>query len=231
MTDVHKDNSHHLDRQTVRVVAATQGVGPLQGRSAEEVIAYAARVSSPQNQEEFNTASKLIRYCIKNEHWSIFEQASVTIEITTSLAIATQILRHRSFTFQQYSGRYAQMQDKITYKARRQDNKNRQNSIDDLPPETQEWFEEAQQSVWDLAKSKYDEAIANGIAKEQARFLLPQNTSSTLYMTGTVRSWIHYINLRSAHGTQLEHMDVANKCKQQFVEHFPNIAKALEWTG
>lgn len=216
---------------SVRVVSLTQGTGDLQGKNAEEIMAYVARVSSPQNQEDFNSAPRLLRYCIKHGHWSVFEQASMTVEIETSLAVATQILRHRSFTFQQFSGRYAKMTNGMTpYRARRQDTKNRQNSIDDMDSETVAWFEKAQRDVWEKSYALYEEALEKGIAKEQARMLLPMNSTTRLHMSGTVRSWIHYIQLRSANGTQQEHADIAMAIKREFVRVFPVIAKALEWT-
>lgn len=214
----------------VKIVSVTQGMGDLQGLSAQDVISYVARVSNPNNQMSFHTAPKLLKYCIEHEHWSVFEQASFTVEIKTSRGIAAQILRHRSFTFQEFSQRYSTVQDFVRYPARRQDNKNRQNSIDDMSEQDKMWFEVAQDRVWGTAKSAYDEALARGIAKEQARFLLPLNTETTIYMTGTVRSWIHYIQLRSASGTQKEHMDIAEECKTIFATHFPDIAKALDWS-
>lgn len=195
--------------------------------SAEELIMYCARVSNPQNQDSGNP--KLLNYCAKKQHWSIFEMANLSVEIKTSRAIAQQILRHRSFSFQEFSQRYAKVQDHVEYSARRQDNKNRQNSIDDLDEETQRWFRASQEAVWGVAQNLYDKAIDEGIAKECARFLLPVSAASTLYMNGTVRSWIHYIQLRTGHGTQKEHMDIANKIKDIFCEQFPIIAEALEW--
>lgn len=218
------------NKASVRVISMTQGIGELQGKSAEDIMAFVARVSSPENQDNFNTAPRLLKYCIKNAHWSVFEQAYMTVEIETSLAIATQILRHRSFTFQQFSGRYAKMNNgMIPYRARRQDFKNRQNSIDDMDEETLAWFDDAQLEVWDLAFARYEEAISKGIAKEQARMLLPQNSRTRLHMTGNVRSWIHYINLRSGHGTQKEHAEIALLVKEEFIKCFPVIAQAMEW--
>lgn len=213
----------------VKLVSITKGAGELEGKSAQEVIAYVARVSNPTNQMNFETAPKLLKYCITHKHWSVFEQASFTVEIKTSRAIAAQILRHRSFCFQEFSQRYAEALDFVKYPARRQDNKNRQNSVDDMSDEDKAWFEGAQDTVWSQAQTLYKEALAKGIAKEQARFLLPLNTETTIYMTGNVRNWIHYIELRSTQGTQLEHRLVAEGCKKIFVEQFPDIAKALEW--
>lgn len=215
--------------QNVKLVAVTEGAEELIGKSAQDIISYVARVSNPNNQMSFATGSKLIKYCITNEHWSIFEHAFVTVEIKTSRAIAAQILRHRSFTFQEFSQRYAAAFDKVTYEARRQDVKNRQNSIDDMSAEDKQWFIDAQNEVWTLAKARYDEAIARGVAKEQARFLLPLNTATTIYMSGSVRSWIHYIQLRSGNGTQKEHADIANACKSIIASRFPDVSQALEW--
>ncbi len=195
---------------------------------AEEVMAYCARVSNPQNQEN-PEISKLLGFCIKNGHWSVFEQANIVMEINTSRAISPQILRHRSFSFQEFSQRYAAASGNVIYEARRQDNKNRQNSVDDLSAETKAWFESSQAEVWHLAFAKYNEALERGIAKECARALLPLNTATRLYMNGTVRSWIHYIELRSGHGTQKEHMDIALECRRIFTQELPTVAKALGW--
>lgn len=189
-------------------------------------MGYCARVSSP-NQEKEEVAG-LFKYCIRNGHWSIFELADMTIEITTSRAIAQQILRHRSFSFQEFSQRYAKASMGFeTYEARRQDMKNRQNSIDDMSEETKTWFKDAQQEIQDKALSLYEEALEKGIAKEQARFLLPLSTTTKLYMKGSVRSWIHYLNLRMANGTQKEHADIAQGIQEIFAEQFPAIAAAI----
>jgi thymidylate synthase (FAD) len=197
--------------------------------SSEELMAYVARVSNPSNQMNTKTSSKLLGYCIKNKHWSVFEHVNMTVEITTSRAIAAQILRHRSFVFQEFSQRYSEITEFENYKARRQDVKNRQNSIDDLDEDTLEWFDMAQQLIREDAKALYEDALRRGIAKEQARFLLPLSTRTTLYMTGNVRNWIHYIELRSENGTQKEHADIANAIKEIFKQQFPEISKALEW--
>ena len=199
---------------------------------AEKTMAYVARVSNPKNQDNPNYA-RLLQYCIEHEHWSVFEQAYMTLEIETSLAIATQILRHRSFTFQQFSQRYADtsllsMEIPIP-DLRRQDTKNRQNSIDDLDNDTKLRLQTQISAHFHHAKVLYDTLLKNGIAKECARAVLPQNTMTRIYMTGSVRSWIHYINLRSAHGTQKEHMDVANLCKCVFTCQFPVVSEALGW--
>ena len=195
---------------------------------AEEVIGYCARVSNPENQDN-PEVSRLLAYCIKHGHWSIFEQANMVLEINTSRAIAPQILRHRSFSFQEFSQRYAQASEQVIYRARRQDQKNRQNSVDDLPKETQDWFEQSQRDVWNLAFGRYQEALQKGVAKECARALLPLNTATRLYMNGTIRSWIHYIELRTGHGTQAEHMEIAENCRAIFKQELPSVAKALGW--
>jgi thymidylate synthase (FAD) len=215
--------------QSVKLVAITEGANELAGKNAQEIISYVARVSNPTNQMNFGTGSKLIKYCITHNHWSIFEHSFVTLEIQTSRAIAAQILRHKSFTFQEFSQRYAAAFDKINYNARRQDDKNRQNSIDDMSEEDKQWFEDAQNKVWSESKSLYDEALSKGIAKEQARFLLPLNTATTIYMTGSVRSWIHYIQLRDGNGTQKEHADIAREAKLVLAQKLPDVASALGW--
>lgn len=198
---------------------------------AQESIVYCARVSNPNNQLNFNNSAKLIKYLIDNKHWSPFEMAHITMQIKTSRGIAPQILRHRSFTFQEFSQRYAAVdQSGLTlYAARRQDTKNRQNSIDDLADEVkQEWIQR-QQENWKSSFEHYTWALDNGIAKECARFILPLGCSTTLYMSGSIRSWIHYIDLRSSNGTQQEHMDIAVACKELFKEQLPDIAAALGW--
>lgn len=195
---------------------------------AEKVMGYCARVSNPRNQDNDNVAG-LLRYCLDNGHWSVFEQANMILEIKTSRAISPQILRHRSFSFQEFSQRYAVADGVVVHEARRQDTKNRQNSVDDLDPEVKSWFVKAQEDVWEVAHSRYQEALALGIAKECARALLPLNTATRLYMNGTVRSWIHYIQLRTGHGTQKEHMQIALECREIFSQCFPAIAEALEW--
>lgn len=217
--------------QSVKLVAITEGANELIGKNAQDIISYVARVSNPNNQMSFETGSKLINYCITHDHWSIFEHAFVTVEIKTSRAIAAQILRHRSFTFQEFSQRYAQAFDYVPYEARRQDTKNRQNSIDDMDDTTRNWFKWAQKETWDLQMKRYEDALQRGIAKEQARFLLPLNTATTLYMSGSVRSWIHYIQLRAGNGTQKEHMDIAVACKGIIAERFPDVSNALGWNG
>lgn len=193
---------------------------------AEKTVMYCARVSSPKQDSD---NPRLLKYCAEHKHWSIFEMANMVLEIKTSRAISAQILRHRSFNFQEFSQRYAKATSIEMYEARRQDNKNRQNSIDDMNEEDRDWFKKAQEGVKMLAESAYDEALKRGIAKEQARFLLPMATSTKLYMNGTLRSWIHYIELRSANGTQKEHQEIALQAKQIFCEQFPIIAEALGW--
>ena len=199
---------------------------------AEKTMAHIARVSNPDNQDNPNYAG-LLKYCIKHNHWSVFEQSSMTLEIETTRAIAAQILRHRSFTFQEFSQRYAQSNElgKIELPdLRRQDKKNRQNSIDDVDPFVKQKLEAQMITLFSSAQSLYNQMIEEGIAKECARMVLPLCTPTRIYMTGSARSWIHYINLRSANGTQKEHMDIANACKSIFIDTFPTIAEALEWS-
>lgn len=195
---------------------------------AEEVMGFCARVSSPENQLKLESDG-LLRYCIKNSHWSVFEQANMCLQIVTGRDISPQILRHRSFSFQEFSQRYAKASSFQKRKARRQDFKNRQNSIDDLNHEISVWFDKSQDEAWESSYKLYQEALAKGIAKECARALLPLNTTTKLYMNGTIRSWIHYIELRSGNGTQLEHQEIAIGAKDIFCKHLPVIAKALQW--
>jgi len=195
-------------------------------------MGYVARVSNPNNQDNPNVAG-LLKYCIKHNHWSVFEQAHMTVEIETTRGIAAQVLRHRSFTFQEFSQRYADsslLGKEIPLPAlRRQDDKNRQNSIDDIDPLTQQDFEIKMQRHFVNGMHLYKEMLEAGIAKECARFVLPLATPTRIYMTGSCRSWIHYIDLRSAHGTQQEHKEIAEGCRQVFVEQFPIVSEALEW--
>ena len=193
--------------QAVRLIAITP--------DAEKIMAYCARVSNPKNQDNPNI-SQLLSFCI-------------ILEINTSRGIAPQILRHRSFTFQEFSQRYAPVQDFVEYEARRQDLKNRQNSVDDLDEESRKWFSDVQKEIWELAYHRYSEALEKGIAKECARFLLPLGTKTRLYMNGTIRSWIHYLQLRTGHGTQKEHMEIANECEEIFIKNLPLTAEALGW--
>ena len=192
--------------------------------SAEQLIAYAARVSAPQNQMSHASAPKLLKYCLNHGHYSVFETVGMTVEIKTTRAIAAQVLRHRSFTFQEFSQRYAKVDVTIPpVEARLQD------SIvtDDI--ELHQWFSDEQQKLYEKSVELYEKALEKGVAKESARFVLPLSTPTTLYMTGNVRSWIFYINLRAGNGTQKEHADVANAIKQIFKENFPVISDALEW--
>ena len=200
---------------------------------AEKTMAYIARVSNPKNQDNENF-SGLLRYCIKHQHWSVFEQSSMTLEIETTRGIAAQILRHRSFTYQEFSQRYADsnlLGEIELPELRRQDDKNRQNSIDDLEPEVVEKFNRQMNTLFSSAFGLYNQMLQAGVAKECARFVLPLATPTKIYMTGSCRSWIHYINLRSAHGTQKEHMDIANACKKIFIEQFPAVSEALDWVS
>lgn len=199
--------------------------------NAQELIAYCARVSNPANQLNTETSDKLIRYLVKHQHWSPLEMVSVCIEITTTRDIARQILRHRSFSFQEFSQRYADPTkdlDFVLREARLQDTKNRQNSIETDDASLQRRWEEQQEFVIQCAKSAYEWAVVNGIAKEQARAVLPEgNTVSRLYMNGTLRSWIHFIELRSANGTQKEHQEVALACAQVISQIFPIAANLV----
>ena len=210
---------------TVRLIQATP--------NPEENMAYVARVSNPNNQENPNYAG-LLKYCIKHNHWSVFEQAYMTLEIETNRGIAAQILRHRSFTFQEFSQRYADsslLSETIPLpELRSQDTKNRQNSIDNVDPFVKQELEIAMRKHFDSAMDIYKHMLEMGIAKECARFVLPIATPTRIYMTGSCRSWIHYIQLRSANGTQKEHMDVALACRDIFCEQYPTVAEALEWT-
>jgi len=198
---------------------------------AEKNMAFVARVSNPNNQDNENF-SGLLKYCIKHQHWSVFEQAHMTLEIETTRAIAAQILRHRSFTFQEFSQRYAQSHELGEIQLpelRRQDVKNRQNSIDDLDEKVVDKLNRQMITLFSSAESLYRQMIEEGVAKECARMVLPLCTPTRIYMTGSVRSWIHYINLRSAHGTQKEHMEIAESCKNVFKKQFPVVSEALEW--
>lgn len=196
---------------------------------AEKTIAYIARVSNPANQENPNYA-KLLSYCIKHGHWSVFEQAHMTLEINTTRGIAAQILRHRSFTFQEFSQRYADtnlLTNQIPVPdLRSQDNKNRQNSVDDISPEKKSVLQGTIRRHFSESIDLYNELLRQGVAKECARFVLPLAVPTRLFMTGNLRSWMHYIDLRSANGTQKEHMDIALECKRIFSEQFPIITEA-----
>ena len=199
---------------------------------AEKTIAYCARVSNPMGQDRDEYA-KLLKYCIDHGHWSIFEMANMVLEIETTRGIAAQILRHRSFSFQEFSQRYADasfLGEKINPpQLRSQDEKNRQNSIDDIDMEAQIKYNSQIRELFSRSKALYDDMIKAGVAKECARFVLPLATPTRMYMNGTIRSWIHYINLRSENGTQKEHMDVANQCKEIFIQQLPVVSEALGW--
>lgn len=201
---------------------------------AEKTMAYIARVSNPDNQDN-PQIEKLLAYCLKHGHFSVFEQAHITMEIETTRDIAAQILRHRSFTFQEFSQRYAAVTDVAELpELRLQDHKNRQNSIEVSDEDTMVMITEFNMRIMDhfiKGKALYDEMLEAGIAKECARKVLPLNTETKLYMTGTVRDWIHYINLRSANGTQKEHMIIAEQAKEVFTDNLPIVAKALGWTS
>lgn len=209
----------------VRAIGVTQPLVDFIPDS-EGIISYAARVSAPNNQTNFETADKLLGYCAKHAHWSIFETCSITMEIEAPRDICRQILRHRSFSFQEFSQRYAEATSFCTREVRLQDHKNRQNSITTDDEDLQRWFEAQQDHLISLAVAMYEEALEKGIAKEVARVLLPEGlTMSKMYMQGSVRSWMHYINLRKENGTQLEHCDVAWKAREEFIKLFPSLEK------
>lgn len=220
-------------KPTVKLIAITRGAGELINKNAQEVISYIARVSNPNNQLNFDTAAGLLRYCIKHEHWSIFEQAYMTLEINTTRGIAAQVLRHRSFTFQEFSQRYADtnlLSDKPEIPdLRRQDTKNRQNSIDDFGDYIKLGMQGEIVKYFEQGQNLYNSLLDKGVAKECARFVLPLATPTRIYMTGSCRSWAHYIALRSGHGTQKEHMDIAEAAKCIFCCEFPSVAEALDW--
>ena len=196
--------------------------------TAEQLVAYTARVSNPDNQNNTETAPKLLKYLIRNEHWSPLEMVHITMEIKTTRDIARQILRHRSFSFQEFSQRYAVAAEFESREARLQDEKNRQNSIPSDDRDLNEWWQMQQRKVQNQAEMAYNDALKKGIAKEQARALLPEGlTKSTLYMAGSLRSWIHYCELRRSNGTQREHMEVADKCWDIIGAHFPSVIDAL----
>ena len=209
---------------TVKLISVTP--------DAEKTMAYVARVSNPKNQNNDKFAG-LLSYCIKHGHWSVFEQAYMTLEINTTRGLAAQILRHRSFTYQEFSQRYADanlLSEKIPLpKLRRQDTKNRQNSTDDVDPYIVQKYDILMEEHFKSSMDLYNKMLDDGIAKECARFVLPLSTPTRIYMTGSCRSWIHYINLRSAHGTQKEHKDIAEQCRDVFTEQFPAVSEALAW--
>ena len=200
----------------------------------QDLIAFCARVSNPSGQLNMETSAKLIKYLIKHKHWSPLEMVSACMEIETTRDIARQILRHRSFSFQEFSQRYADPTkdlEFVTREARLQDTTNRQNSIDTEDASLQATWENKQLNVIEAAQKAYAWAIENGIAKEQARAVLPEgNTVSRMYMNGTLRSWVHYIELRGANGTQKEHMDIAHACARVIADVFPLADEMFEWT-
>ena len=193
---------------------------------AEELIARLARVSNPKNENNPEYV-KLLSYLIKHKHWSPFEMASMCVEITTTRAIAPQILRHRSFSFQEFSQRYAEAIDADVPQLRRQDKKNRQNSIDDIPIEVKIDYQDRINGVFDECFNLYQDMLADGIAKECARSVLPLNTETRMYMSGTIRSWLHYVDLRGDDSTQLEHRQIARHIGQILADNLPNVARAM----
>jgi len=212
----------------VNLIALSKPSAITDCKTAADLIAYTARVSNPANQNNTETAPKLLRYLIREQHWSPFEMVHMTMEIKTTRDIARQILRHRSFSFQEFSQRYAVATEFETREARLQDEKNRQNSVETDDRDLNEWWQMQQKKVQGQADLAYQDALAKGIAKEQARALLPEGlTQSTLYMSGTLRSWIHYCELRRGNGTQKEHALIADKCWEIIDVHFPDIVKAL----
>lgn len=222
-------------KPVVKLIAITQGAGDLIDKNAQEVISYIARVSNPSNQTNFDTAGGLIRYCIKNNHVSIFEHAYMTLEINTTRAIAAQILRHRSFCFQEFSQRYMDTtvlsESPIIPDLRRQDTKNRQNSVDDLGDYVKLGLQAEISNYFQQGQNLYKRLLEKGIAKECARFILPLATPTRIYMTGNVRSWMTYIALREKNGTQKEHQDIAKECKKIFADQFPICFEALGGHG
>lgn len=219
----------NIMKSEVSLVGLTTPSATTGCHTAEELVAYAARVSNPGNQNNLETAGKLVKYLIREQHWSPFEMVNVTMEIKTTRDIARQILRHRSFSFQEFSQRYAVADQFTTRQARLQDTKNRQNSIDVRDKQLEENWQMMQTQFLRKAEDLYEAALALGIAKEQARAVLPEGmTMSTLYMAGSLRSWIHYCELRRANGTQKEHMVIADKCWSILQGHFPNITAAID---
>ena len=214
----------------VRLIGRTQ---PIEGNTgtttANELVAYTARVSNPTNQNNNKTASKLVRYLIKHQHWSPFEMVHLTLEIKTTRDISRQILRHRSFAFQEFSQRYAESETFVEREARMQDEKNRQNSLEATDDTIKEIFSNSQSELMDIAGRVYRSALNHGIAKEQARALLPEGlTETTLYMAGSLRSWIHYCQLRMGVETQKEHREVAEQCWEIIKSEFPDITDAID---
>jgi thymidylate synthase (FAD) len=213
----------------VNLIALSKPSAITGSKTAADLIAYTARVSNPANQNNTQTAPKLLRYLIKENHWSPLEMVHMTMEIKTTRDIARQILRHRSFSFQEFSQRYAVAPGFENREARLQDTKNRQNSVETDDRDLNEWWSMQQKHVQNTAELAYTEALDKGIAKEQARALLPEGlTQSTLYMAGSLRSWVHYCDLRRGNGTQKEHAEIADKCWEIIGVHFPDVVKAVE---
>lgn len=208
---------------SVKLVSATPHI--------EETMVYVARVSSPKSQSEGNNPGKLLKYCLDNKHWSVFEHGFITLEINTSRTIARQILRHRSFSFSEFSQRYSEVTEPPIYtQARRQDVKNRQNSIDDMEQGDKNLWKIMQEEVWEEAQRNYNQALKRGISKENARSLLPEGmTPSRMYVSGSVRSWLTYLDVRCGNGTQLEHVEIANQCKEALRSALPMIFEAKNW--
>ena len=212
----------------VNLIALSKPSAITDCKTASELIAYTARVSNSSNQSNKKTAPKLLQYLIRENHWSPLEMVHMTLEIKTTRDIARQILRHRSFSFQEFSQRYAVAPGFESREARLQDEKNRQNSVETDDRNLNEWWQMEQKKVQARAEMSYKDALSKGVAKEQARALLPEGlTQSTLYMAGSLRSWIHYCELRRGNGTQKEHMEVADKCWEIIGVHFPDIIEAL----
>lgn len=213
----------------VKLVALSKPNAETGCKTAEELIAYAARVSNPTNQNNQATAGKLVRYLIRENHWSPLEMVHMTLEITTTRDISRQIIRHRSFSFQEFSQRYAESESFVNREARLQDEKNRQNSVETDDHSLSETWQMKQAKATAEALDAYRWALSRGIAKEQARAVLPEgNTETTLYMAGSLRSWIHYCDLRRGNGTQKEHMIVADQCWDIIKTHFPDIVEAVD---
>jgi thymidylate synthase (FAD) len=210
---------------SVRVVSVSGPVGDLEKFDQEQMIAYCARVSNPSNQENTQTMSKLLKYLQDHKHWSPFEMAHAVVEIETSRGISPQILRHRSFSFQEFSQRYQSLDESgvVIYAARRQDAKNKQNSIDDLSDEIKKEWEDRQLQNWKNSFDHYKWALDNGVAKECARFVLPLGSKTRMYMSGTIRSWMHFIETRTHESTQKEHRDIALACREALSTYFPYV--------
>jgi thymidylate synthase (FAD) len=213
--------------QSVKFVSETQS--PDKNQTPEQLVGYLARVSNPKNQDNPNVVG-LLKYCIKQEHWSVFAMVDMTLEIVTSRAIAPQILRHKSFDFQEFSQRYSQVSQFQGLDVRLQDTKNRQASVENNDKQLEFWLKSEYERLLYISIGIYQEALRQGVAKEVARMLLPQSASTKLYMKGSLRSWIHYIELRSKDETQKEHREIANMAKTIFIERYPTIAEALSWT-